>query len=142
MYLFLYGMACRVRYASYSCNLTWFLVSKILCFIRLSLSKFQAQLGVQPTGLGGLVDGVTGQAAARQKGFYSIEQPLVVKRKSVLRLFGTLEGIPKIAQSLRNSPPDCFSQICCSRCSPNLEPPRRHEFHIAPNHFCLYIRQK
>jgi len=39
------------------------------------------------------VDGVTGQAAARQKGFYSIEQPLAVKRKSVLRLFGTLEGL-------------------------------------------------
>lgn len=29
---------------------------------------FQAQLGVQPTGLGGLVDGVAGQAAVRQKG--------------------------------------------------------------------------
>ena len=85
--------------------------------------EFQAQLGIRPTDLGGLVDGVTGQAAARQKGFYSIEQPLAVKRKSVLRLFGTLEGIPKFAQSLRNSPPDCFSQICCSRCSPNLEPP-------------------
>ena len=30
--------------------------------------EFQAQLGVQPTGLGGLVYHVTGQAAARQKG--------------------------------------------------------------------------
>ena len=29
--------------------------------------EFQAQLGVRPTGLGGLVDGVAGQAAARQK---------------------------------------------------------------------------
>ena len=29
--------------------------------------EFQAQLGIRPTGLGGLVDGVTGQAAARQK---------------------------------------------------------------------------
>lgn len=44
---------------------------------------FQAQLGVQPTDLGGLVDGVTGQAAARQKGFYSIEQPLAVKRRNI-----------------------------------------------------------
>ena len=122
VYLFLYGMACRVRYASYSCNLTWFLVSKILCFIRLPLSKFQTQLGVRLTGLDGLVYRVAGQTAVWQKGCYSIEQPLAVKRKSVLRLFGTLEGIPKIAQSLRNSPPDCFSQICCSRCSPNLEP--------------------
>lgn len=30
--------------------------------------EFQSQLGVQPTGLGGLVYHVTGQAAARQKG--------------------------------------------------------------------------
>ena len=67
MYLFLYGMACRVRYASYSCNLTWFLVSKILCFIRLPLSKFQVQPGIRPTGLGGLVYRVAGQAAVRQK---------------------------------------------------------------------------
>jgi len=54
---------------------------------------FQAQLGIRPTGLGGLVDGVAGQTAVRQKGCYSIEQSLAVKRKSVLRLFGTLEGL-------------------------------------------------
>ena len=35
--------------------------------------EFQAQLGVQPTGLGGLVYHVTGQAAIRQKGCYSFE---------------------------------------------------------------------
>lgn len=29
--------------------------------------EFPAQLGVQPTGLGGLVDGVAGQTAVRQK---------------------------------------------------------------------------
>jgi hypothetical protein len=55
--------------------------------------EFPAQLGVQPTGLGGLVDGVAGQTAVRQKGLYSIEQPLAVKRKSALRLSGTLEGL-------------------------------------------------
>lgn len=33
-----------------------------------SFLKFQAQLGIQPTDLGGLVDGVAGQAAAQQKG--------------------------------------------------------------------------
>jgi hypothetical protein len=35
--------------------------------------EFQAQPGIQPTGLGGLVDGVAGQTAARQKGCYSFE---------------------------------------------------------------------
>lgn len=34
---------------------------------------FQAQLGIRPTGLGGLVDGVAGQIAAQQKGCYSFE---------------------------------------------------------------------
>jgi len=34
---------------------------------------FQAQLGIRPIGLGGLVDGVPGQAAARKKGCYSFE---------------------------------------------------------------------
>jgi len=41
--------------------------------MRLPLSKFQVQPGIRPTGLGGLVDGVTGQAAVRQKGCYSFE---------------------------------------------------------------------
>lgn len=45
--------------------------------------EFQAQPGIRPTGLGGLVYHVTGQAAARQKGFYSIEQPLAVKRRNI-----------------------------------------------------------
>jgi hypothetical protein len=35
--------------------------------------EFQAQPGIRPTDLGGLVDGVAGQAAARQKGCYSFE---------------------------------------------------------------------
>ena len=56
--------------------------------------------------------------------------------------YGGCGGRTEIAHSLRNSPPDCFSQICCSLHSPNLEPPRRHMFHIAPNHFCLCVRQK
>jgi len=34
---------------------------------------FQAQLGIRPTDLGGLVDGVTGQTAVWQKGCYSFE---------------------------------------------------------------------
>lgn len=86
VYLFLYGMACLVRYASYSCNLTWFLVSKILCFIRLPLSKFQAQLGIRPTGLGGLVYHVTGSSNIctddRRR-----------HRRRYLPTIGTLEGL-------------------------------------------------
>ena len=35
--------------------------------------EFQAQPGIRPTGLGGLVYRVTGQTAAQQKGYYSFE---------------------------------------------------------------------